>query len=69
MNFLNEQLLEVYPYTFFIDLIIFFIWLLCLIFLSLEFLLEDKVYNKLPNIIYFIFLFTFMYVLKRAIWN
>lgn len=69
MNFLNEQLLEVYPYIFFIDLIIFFIWLLCLIFLSLEFLLEDKVYNKLPNIIYFIFLFTFMYVLKRAIWN
>ncbi len=69
MNFLNEQLLEVYPYIFFIDLIIFFIWLLCLIFLSLEFLLEDKVYNKLPNIIYFIFLFTFMYILKRAIWN
>ena len=69
MNFLNEQLLEVYPYIFFIDLIIFFIWLLCLIFLSLEFLLADKVYNKLPNIIYFIFLFTFMYVLKRAIWN
>ena len=69
MNFLNEQLLEVYPYIFFIDLIIFFIWLLCLIFLSLEFLLEDKVYNKLPNIVYFIFLFTFMYVLKRAIWN
>ena len=69
MNFLNEQLLEVYPYIFFIDLIIFFIWLLCLIFLSLEFLLEDKIYNKLPNIIYFIFLFTFMYVLKRAIWN
>ncbi len=69
MNFLNEQLLEVYPYIFFIDLIIFFIWLLCLIFLSLEFLLEDKIYNKLPNIIYFIFLFTFMYILKRAIWN
>lgn len=69
MNFLNEQLLEVYPYIFFIDLIIFFIWLLCLIFLSLEFLLEDKVYNKLPNIIYFIFLFTFMYILKRVIWN
>ena len=69
MNFLNEQLLEVYSYIFFIDLIIFFIWLLCLIFLSLEFLLEDKVYNKLPNIIYFIFLFTFMYILKRAIWN
>ena len=69
MNFLNEHLLEVYPYIFFIDLIIFFIWLLCLIFLSLEFLLEDKVYNKLPNIIYFIFLFTFMYILKRAIWN
>ena len=69
MNFLNEQLLEVYPYIFFIDLIIFFIWLLCLIFLSLEFLLEDKVYNKLPNIKYFIFLFTFMYILKRAIWN
>ena len=69
MKFLNEQLLEVYPYIFFIDLIIFFIWLLCLIFLSLEFLLEDKVYNKLPNIIYFIFLFTFMYILKRAIWN
>ena len=69
MYFLNEQLLEVYPYIFFIDLIIFFIWLLCLIFLSLEFLLEDKVYNKLPNIIYFIFLFTFMYILKRAIWN
>ena len=69
MNFLNEQLLEVYPYIFFIDLIIFFICLLCLIFLSLEFLLEDKVYNKLPNIIYFIFLFTFMYILKRAIWN
>ena len=69
MNFLNEQLLEIYPYIFFIDLIIFFIWLLCLIFLSLEFLLEDKIYNKLPNIIYFIFLFTFMYILKRAIWN
>ncbi len=69
MNFLNEQLLEVYPYIFFIDLIMFFIWLICLIFLSLEFLLEDKVYNKLPNIIYFIFLFTFMYILKRVIWN
>lgn len=69
MNFLNEQLLEVYPYIFYIDLIIFFIWLICLIFLSLEFLLEDKVYNKLPNIIYFIFLFTFLYIIKRVIWN
>lgn len=66
MNFLNEKLLDTYPYLFYIDLIILLLFILSSIFLFLDYLLSENNYkDKVYDYSFLIFFFSLGYLIYR----
>lgn len=66
MNFLNPLLLSSTYYIFLIDLLILILGLLSSIFLFLDIILsEDKYKDSFYDLMFFIFMFCFGYIIGR----
>lgn len=66
MNFLNEKLLDTYPYLFYIDLIILLLFILTSIFLFLDYFLSENNYKDgIYDSSFLMFFFSLGYLIYR----